>query len=167
MDRCHAVGWLVKARHAVDPSVHIVPVEVRKTESLREHVVERCPITDPARVESDDWILHELRFSNPLIRPESIRAISSRSALSCSCRSGRISVWRTASSKSGTHSCTLPRATPKKLRRSGFVKRPLPSAMLAAIESEARLSWSPRKKYPRGSSRVIVQTASAKVMAFW
>jgi hypothetical protein len=112
--------------HAVDPSIHIAPVEVRKTENLREHVVECCPVPDPARIELDDWILHELRFSNPFIRPESIQAISSRSALSCSCRSGGISVCRTASSKSGTHSCTLLRAIPKKLRRSGFVKRPLP-----------------------------------------
>jgi hypothetical protein len=120
VDRCHTVGWLVEARHAFDPSVHSAPVEVWKPENFRKNIVERAPVPDPARIEFDDWILQELRFSNPLISPESIRAISSKSALSCSCRSGGISVCRTASSKSGTHSCTLPRAIPKKFLLSGF-----------------------------------------------
>ena len=39
-----------------------------------------------------------------------------------------------------THSCTEPREMPKKCRRSAFVKRPLPSAMLFEIDSAARLS---------------------------
>jgi hypothetical protein len=50
----------------------VAPVEVRKTENLREPVVERCPVTDTTCIEFDDWILHEFRFSNPLIKPESI-----------------------------------------------------------------------------------------------
>jgi hypothetical protein len=35
---------------------------------------------------------------------------------------------------------TLSRAMPKKFLRSGLVKRPLPSAMLAATDTAARLS---------------------------
>jgi len=50
-----------------------------------------------------------------------------------------------ANSSKGTHSCTEPRAMMKKCLRSDFVNRPLPSAMLADIDSEARLSWSRRK----------------------
>ena len=33
----------------------------------------------------------------------------------------------------------------KNFLRSAFVNRPLPSTMLAEIESEARFSWSTRK----------------------
>jgi hypothetical protein len=33
-------------------------------------------------------------------------------------------------------------AIPKKFRRSALVNRPLPSAMLAEIESAARFNWS-------------------------
>ena len=46
---------------------------------------------------------------------------------------------RTVNSSNGTHSWIEPRAIPKELRRSGFVKRPLPSAILAAIDSSIEL----------------------------
>lgn len=35
------------------------------------------------------------------------------------------------------------------------------------LDRAARLSWSARKKQPRGKLLVSVQTASAKAMAFW
>jgi hypothetical protein len=89
---------------------------------------------------------HAARFSRPLINPESIREISSSRSRRLMCVSGVRSCWRTASSNNATHSCTLPQATPKNWRRSAFVNRPLPSAMLAAIDRLARLSWSARKK---------------------
>ena len=58
------------------------------------------------------------------------------------------------------------RAIEKMLRRSGFVKLPLPSAMLAAMESDARFSWSLRKPYPRGKLSVKTQIWSAKSRDF-
>jgi hypothetical protein len=45
-----------------------------------------------------------------------------------------------ASSSSGMHSWTEPRAIPKKFLQPGLVNRPFPSAMFAAIDSAARLS---------------------------
>ena len=56
---------------------------------------------------------------------------------------------------------------PKKCLRSAFVKRPFPSAILAAIDRAARLSWSARKKYPRGKCFVRVHTVSANATDFW
>ena len=55
---------------------------------------------------------------------------------------------------------------PKKFFRSGFVKRPFPSAMFAAIDKAARLSGSAKKKYPRGKVFVKLQMASAKSTDF-
>jgi hypothetical protein len=47
---------------------------------------------------------------------------------------------RRATSISGTHSYTEPRAIVKKFFRSGLMNRPFPSARLVAIENAARLS---------------------------
>ena len=88
---------------------------------------------------------HDFLFSSPVMRPLSILAISSSMAFRLSCACGSSRFLRLASSKSGTHSCTEPRAMVKKFFRSGFVNRPLPSVMFAAMEREARLSWSARK----------------------
>jgi hypothetical protein len=82
------------------------------------------------------------RGSSPLISPESMREISSRSAWRRRCTTVTISC-NTAISRSGTHSCTLPRAMPNKFRRSGTVNRSFPSARFVAIERSRRIETCP------------------------
>jgi len=101
------------------------------------------------------------------MRPLSILAISSRSVFIFVWRSGVMSDRLRASSSRGAHSCAEPRAMVKKLRRSGVVKRPLPTARFAAIDNDARLSWSARKPWPRGKASVVAETWSAKSTDLW
>jgi len=113
---------------------------------------------------------HPPGLSRPLMRPGSMRAIASRLALGCSCRSDFNKPCRAASSSSRTHSCTLPRAMPKKFSRSGFVNHPLPSAILAAMEilrrraagvSETDGSLIARALHRRQSESCFVGSASS------
>ena len=59
------------------------------------------------------------------------------------------------------HSDAEPRAMTKKFRRSAFVKRPLPSAMLAEMETKARMSRpdSVRVRGGKLSARAAMSTA--------
>ena len=102
---------------------------------LRETVDEDLATPDPgpAELRSNLWAGHRVsqasrptpvaeafhlhlrrRESTPLMSPESIREISSRSPRRRAWTSAASTWRRRAMSRSGTHSCTLPRAIPKK-----------------------------------------------------
>ena len=85
-------------------------------------------------------------LSSPLIKSLIILAMTSSRSLRAIAAGSLKRPRRRAISRRGTRSCAEPRAIVKKLRRSGLVKRPFPSARLVAIEARrARLSWSTRK----------------------
>ena len=102
----------------------------------------RC---EAPRHESISKANRQARLSRPLIKPLIIRAMTSRCSFRAIDSGSLMRPRRRAISRRETHSCAEPRAIVKKLRRSGLVKRPLPSARLAAIERAARFNWSTRK----------------------
>ena len=65
-----------------------------------------------------------------------------------------------ANSRTGTHSCTEPRAIPKKFRRSALVNRPLPSALFAEMERCRSIELNREKSVaasePLGSSANLI-----------
>lgn len=83
------------------------------------------------------------RKSPPASTPQgrlSTLAIVSNVFRKARCLATANKLQRRATSNSGTHSCTEPRAIIKEFLRSGLVNRPLPSAKFAAMESAARCS---------------------------